>query len=58
MISVFGKEFIQSISVEESHNPEIKLPGDLVEINFIRSFGGICALRFVGMYGERIGECD
>jgi hypothetical protein len=58
MISVFGKEFIQSISVEESPEVGVKIPGDLIEINFVRSFGGICAMRFVGMYGERVGESD
>ena len=34
------------------------VPGDIIEINFVRSFGGICAMRFVGTYGNKIGESD
>jgi hypothetical protein len=56
MVSVFGKEFIQSISADGSPEAGVEIPGGMIEINFVRSFGGICALRFVGIYGETIGE--
>jgi hypothetical protein len=58
MISAFNKEYIQSISVEEAPMIGVEIPGDLIEINFVRTHGGICALKFVGKYGGKIGESD
>ena len=53
MISIYEKEFIRSTTVEESDSAGVKIPSDVIEINFVRSFSGICTLRFVGIYGER-----
>ena len=55
MVSVFGGVYTVRLSGPE---PEagVEIPGGMIEINLVRNFGGICTLKFVGKYGERIGE--
>lgn len=47
-ITVFGTEYIQNLSNNGDQQGNFEVLGDVTEVKFVASLGGICAIKLVG----------